>query len=201
MYDPQSSWQGEPMSSTLLEQYDHAVAEVDARVRKVRDDQWSDPTPCTDWDVRALVGHVVDEQRWVPYLLAGGAVADAGDRFAGDPLGDDPAGAWQRESKLARDAFHARDGLDHAVALSYGETTARDYLWELTRDLAIHAWDLARGIGADERLDPELVRRIHHETEKDFESLSASGMFDPPVTVPASADLQARMLALFGRKP
>jgi uncharacterized protein (TIGR03086 family) len=195
-----ATWQGEAMSSTLLEQYDHALAEMDSRVVLVGDDQWSDPTPCTDWDVRAVVAHVVDEQRWVPYLLGGGTVADAGDRFTGDPLGDDAKAAWQRDSRAARDAFHATDALDGIVALSYGEISTRDYLWEMTRDLAIHAWDLARGIGADEHLDAELVRRIHHETEKDVESLAVSGLFDPPVPVAAHADLQARMLALFGRR-
>jgi uncharacterized protein (TIGR03086 family) len=188
------------MSSTLLEQYDHALAEFDERVVQVRDEQWADPTPCADWDVRALVAHVVDEQRWVPYLLGGGSVTDVGDRFAGDPLGDDPKAAWQRESQAARDAFHARDALDGTVALSYGETSTRDYLWQMTRDLAVHAWDLARGIGADEHLDAELVRRIHHETDKDVESLAESGLFDPPIQVAAHADLQTRMLALFGRR-
>ncbi|MGZ4609440.1 MAG: TIGR03086 family metal-binding protein, partial [Actinomycetes bacterium] len=180
--------------------YDHALAEVDSRVDQIADHQWSDPTPCANWDVRALVAHVVDEQRWVPFLLSGGSVANAGDRFSGDPLGDDPKGAWRRESRSAREAFHAEGALDHTVALSYGDTSARDYLWEMTRDLAVHAWDLARGIGADEHLDPELVRRIHHETQKDVESLAASGLFDPPAPIRSNADLQTRMLALFGRR-
>ena len=59
--------------------------------------------------------------------------------------------------------------------MSYGEISARDYIWQLTVDLTVHAWDLARGIGADERLDHELVRRIHAETEKDAETSAAAG--------------------------
>ena len=31
--------------------------------------QWHDPTPCTDWDVRTLVNHVTVEQLWVPPLV------------------------------------------------------------------------------------------------------------------------------------
>jgi hypothetical protein len=90
--------------------------------------------------------------------------------------------------------------LDQTVTVSYGEISARDYLWQLTVDLTVHAWDLARGIGADEQLEHELVRRIHAETEKDVDTLAASGRFEPPVHVPAHADLQARMLGLFGRR-
>jgi uncharacterized protein (TIGR03086 family) len=185
--------------STLLEQYDTALAEYDARVALIGDDQWSNPTPCTEWDVRALVAHMVDECRWVPYLVGGGTPADAGDRFAGDPLGDDPKGAWQRESAAARTTFAAEGALDHAVTVSSGVISARDYLWQLTVDLAVHAWDLARAIGADEQLNHELVRRIYHEAEKDAESQAGTG-FDPPVHVPAHADLQAQMLGLFGRR-
>ena len=186
--------------STLLEQYDHAIAEFDRRVGLVGDDQWGSPTPCRDWDVRALVAHLTDEQRWVPYLLGGGAVSDAGDRFAGDPLGDDPRAAWRDASAASHEAFHREGALDHSVSLSYGVVSARDYLWEMTVDAAVHAWDLARGIGADEHLDFELVRRIHTETEKDVERLATSGLFDPPVPTPGHVDLQVRMLALFGRR-
>ncbi len=188
------------MSSTLLEQYEHAIAGVDERVALIGDDQWESPTPCRDWDVRALVAHLVTEVRWVPYLLAGGTIADAGDRFSGDQLGDDAKAAWRDASRAASEAVHAEGALDRTVALSYGETSARDYLWQMTVDAAVHSWDLARGIGADEQLDPELVRRIHHETEKDTETLAASGLFDPPIVVAGHADLQTQMLALFGRR-
>ncbi len=187
--------------STLLEQYDQARAEFDSRVSLVGADQWSAATPCRDWDVRALVGHLVDEARWVPYLLGGGSPRDAGDHFVGDVLGDDPAGAWRTESRLASEALHADGALDHSVTLSRGETSARDYLWELTCDLAVHAWDLARAIGADERLDPELVRRMHSQLEHDPEALgSAPGLFDAPVAVPTHADLQTRLLGRYGRR-
>jgi uncharacterized protein (TIGR03086 family) len=186
--------------STLLEQHAHALGEFDRRVGQVAADQWSAPTPCVDWDVRALVAHVTDEQRWVPYLLEGDTVAEAGDRFADDPLGEDPAGAWRRASRAARAAFERDGALDRTVDLSAGPTGARDYIWSLTVDLAVHAWDLARGIGSDEHLDPELVRRIFAEVDKEVGGPAVRGRFEPPVRVASTADLQTRMLGLFGRR-
>jgi uncharacterized protein (TIGR03086 family) len=186
--------------STLLEQYEHALTEFGSRVEQVRDDQWDASTPCTDWDVRALVAHVVDEQRWAPYLLGGGTVAEAGDRFADDPLGADPKAAWREASAAARAAFEADGALDSPVSVSAGVISARDYLWQMIVDAAVHAWDLARGIGANDQLDHELVRRIHVESEKDSAEMAASGAFGEPVSVPAGADLQTRMLGLFGRR-
>jgi uncharacterized protein (TIGR03086 family) len=185
---------------TLLGQYVRALDEFDSRVQKVADDQWSLATPCTRWDVRTLVAHVVDEQRWAPYLLAGGSVDQAGDRFSGDPLGADAYEAWRRASGEALQAFSATRALERPVSVSAGETSARDYLWQMTVDLAVHAWDLARAIGSDERLNPELIRRICTEAEKNLDEMALSGLFDPPVNVPPHADLQARTLALFGRR-
>lgn len=188
------------MTTTLIEQFTHALTEFSSRVELVGDAQWSDPTPCTEWDVRTLVAHMVDEARWAPYLLSGGTVSDAGDRFAGDPLGDDPKAAWRESAGAAREAFAVDGALDRTVSVSSGEMGARDYLWEMTVDATVHAWDLARAIGADERLDPELVRRIHTQREKDPHAFVESGLFRPPVQVAAHADLQARMLGLMGRR-
>src|SRR5207244_3476995 len=38
-------------------------------VHAVRNDQWQGSTPCAEWDVRALVHHLVSESMWMPPLL------------------------------------------------------------------------------------------------------------------------------------
>jgi uncharacterized protein (TIGR03086 family) len=64
----------------------------------------------------------------------------------------------------------------------------------------VHAWDLARGIGGDESLDPQLVRVVYGRTQPHADALAASGLFEPPVPVDADADEQTKLLALFGRQ-
>ncbi|HEX2297902.1 MAG TPA: maleylpyruvate isomerase N-terminal domain-containing protein, partial [Pseudonocardiaceae bacterium] len=64
--------------NTTLAQYATGLAEFDRRVEAVAPDQWNNPTPCTEWDVRALVNHLVTEQLWVPLLLDGATVEDVG---------------------------------------------------------------------------------------------------------------------------
>src|SRR4051812_12240655 len=64
-------------------------------------DQWDDPTPCTEWNVRALVNHVVGEELWVRPLLEGSTIEQVGDRFDGDLLGDDPVARGREASAEA----------------------------------------------------------------------------------------------------
>ena len=115
---------------------------------------------CSDWTVRDLVRHLVYEELWAPPLFEGRTVADVGDRFEGDILGADPQAAW-KEAAAAALAPVSSDLLDRTIHLSFGDFPGREYLGQLTADHVIHAWDLARGLGGDERLDPELVEFVH----------------------------------------
>lgn len=183
-----------------LPRYATALAEFDRRVELIRPEQWHDPTPCAEWDVRALVDHLVTEQLWVPPLLDGATIADLGDRFDGDRLGDDPVAAWKSAAAAAREAFAAPGALHRPVELSYGRRPADGYCQEMTLDLAVHAWDLARGIGADDHLDEELVRGVLRFVQPQAEQLAGTGLFAAPVEVSDDADPQTRLLALLGRR-
>jgi uncharacterized protein (TIGR03086 family) len=147
-----------------------------------------------------LVNHVAVEQLWVPPLVEGSTVADIGDRLDGDQLGDDPVATWDAALKASLDAFGAPGALEQSVSLSGGPRPCSEYCWEMTTDALIHSWDLARGIGADATLDPELVDVIYERTLPYAEQLQATGMFAPPVPVPDDAAPQTKLLAIFGRR-
>jgi len=184
----------------LRDLFAHAIDGFSSRVSAVREDQWRQPTPCTDWDVRALVNHLVYEARWAPPLLEGRTIAAVGDRFDGDLLGEDPKAAYDDAVASALAAVDPPGALERTVHLSYGDTPASGYLMQLTGDFVVHAWDLARGIGADDTLDPELVTWVYDNTAPMADQLAASGLFDPPLDVAVDADPQTKMLALFGRR-
>lgn len=182
-----------------LDRYADALRDFGDRVHAVADDQWHDPTPDTEWDVRQLVNHLVVEQLWVPPLMTGSTIADVGDRFDADQLGDDPRRSWDDAAAAAQAAFSTPGGLDRAVHLSAGATPGVEYLRDMTMDLVVHGWDLARAIGLDDRLPPDVVDWIYERYEPRASELASWGVFAPRIPVADDADQQTRLLALFGR--
>jgi uncharacterized protein (TIGR03086 family) len=171
-----------------------AHREFATRIGAVTD--WDAPTPDTDWTVRDLVEHVIEEQQWVPHLLQGSTVAEAQRKIL--PLGDDLRAEWRLYSLAATLAWDAAPA-DAVVHLSYDSVAVADYLREQVSDVAIHSWDLARAVGAPEELDPALVEAVWTVFEPQRDTLSASGLFDSPIPLPDDAPLQLRLLALTGR--
>ncbi len=78
---------------------------------------------------------------------------------------------------------------------------ARKLLPNLTRDVLVHTWDLARAVGADDRLDPGWCELFYAGLPADPQALSESGMFKASVAVNNDMEMQARLLARLGRDP
>ena len=187
--------------ANLVSAFERAVDEFGRRLVAIGEDQWHLPTPDTDWDVRALANHVLVEDLWAPPLFEGLTIAEVGDRFDGDQLGDDPARAWIRASEAAVEVVHEDGALDRIVHVSFGDIPGREYLSQLVCDHVIHAWDLARAIGADERLDPKLVDFATAFLSPQADGWRSAGAFGPRIDAPPDASPQDALLCLTGRQP
>jgi len=177
-----------------------AVAEFDARVRQIGGRQWQAATPDEDWAVRDLVSQIVGEDLWAPPLLAGSTIAEVGDRFDGDVLGADPRAAWAAASAGAVRAVGEPGVMDRIVHLSFGDFPDREYALQLLADHLIHAWDLARAVGADERLDAGLVESCATWFDAMEDGYRAAGVIGARQPVRDDADAQTLLLARFGRR-
>ena len=153
--------------------------------------------------MRTLVHHLLYEQRWVPPLLAGLTIEQVGDRFEGDLMGGD-ASAWPGKLASSIEEAHAAVALPGAlgrtVHLSFGDASGREYVIQLTADLAIHGWDLARATGQDDALDPHAVALLLAWAEANADLVAASGMFGSRIAVRPDAPDDTRLLGLLGRR-
>jgi uncharacterized protein (TIGR03086 family) len=191
------------MAIDLVELHGRCGRRFVALVSGVGAGQWHDDTPCSEWDVRTLVHHLLYEQRWVPPLFDGLTVEQVGDRFEGDLMGDDSS-TWPELLDSSMDEAHAvvsqPQALERTVHLSFGDVDGREYVMQLTADLAIHGWDLARATGQPDTLDPDAVALLLPWTEANAALLAGSGMFGTPIDAGPDAPDSVRLLGLLGRR-
>jgi uncharacterized protein (TIGR03086 family) len=179
-----------------VELHNRTVRDFAELVADVGADQWAAPTPCSDWDVRTLVNHVVGEERWAVPLMEGRTIAEVGDTLDGDLLGDDPYGAASSAARAAEEA--AARPIDK-VHLSYGDEDPGEYLRQLAADHLVHGWDLAVATGAPPRMDAEVVDEVatwFAQREVIYRSAGAIGEHVEGFDEPADA-----LIAAFGRNP
>lgn len=188
------------MDDRAVELFVESIGRFADRVDGIAHDQWAQPTPCAEWEVRTLVNHVCGEQLWAPHLVAGETIAQVGDRYDGDVLGDDPKTTFRRAVEASTAAF-SRAALDEDVHLSFGDVPCRVYLDQMLTDAEVHGWDLARALGEDAELEPETASYLLPGVQAQEELLRSSGMFAEPVPVGADADDATKLLGVLGRRP
>jgi len=185
----------------IVKLHQRATTGFGERVHAIAEDQWTLPTPCARWDVRQLVNHVVGENRWAVPLLSGSTIAEVGSRLDGDLLGDDPVAAWDASAAEAATAVSRPGAMDDTAHLSFADLPGSEYTAQLFADALVHTWDLARAIGADERLDPELVGACAAWFGPNEDLYRSSGAIAPRPAVRGVSDGQAELLVAFGRDP
>lgn len=158
------------------------------------------PTPCSEWHVVDVTNHVISENLWAVELFQGKTIAEVGERFVGDLTGGDPPAEYGRSVEAVKQVLQNADAMERIVHLSFGDRSGAFYATQLSLDMLVHGWDIARGSGQDSRLDPELVRECLPITEKITREFRNGGWYGQELQVPPDADEETRLLALFGRK-
>jgi uncharacterized protein (TIGR03083 family) len=145
----------------------------DAAVRAVGPDKWEAQSPCEQWTARDLVAHVVEGHRSLIAGIRGGEP---------EPLGpeEDPTLAWEEVSQVI-------------VEIAGEPETA-------AKVLDVHTWDLARTVGADERLDEDSVRQAYEDLKPMDAMIRQATVFGPKLDPPTDADLQTEFLYFLGRR-
>jgi uncharacterized protein (TIGR03086 family) len=165
------------------------------------------PTPCSGWNVRDLLQHVVVGNRVTVVTLQGASrddvVATRDALAAADVLGDDPVAAFAGSADAQAAAFAEPGALERICHHGLGDIAGAQVLPFRVGDLTLHAWDLARALAVDETLDPVLVRYVYDTMAPAADRLATSGWYGTGAsgTVSDDAPLQHVLLDLSGRRP
>lgn len=196
---------------------DRALATAAETVALVRPEQLNGPTPCDDFDVRTLLGHLVEVADRIRALGVGDD--PFGDVGVGDVAGDGWAAAFADASKAARAAWADGTAMERTITLPWETGPGRQILVGYLSELTVHTWDLARAIGHEPAWDDEVIVASLGSIADSLPATGRQALFDavratmpeemrtspPPfadaVPVPDDAPAIDRLVAWTGRRP
>ena len=148
------------------------------------------PTPCDDWDVRRLMDHMLDTQR---YFAGAARNQDVSPPSPNPPelLGDDPVADFDHARSEILTAF-GEEGVIEKTGPSLGIAFS---------DLLLHGWDLAKATGQDATMPDGLAEAAYDMIHGRFTDDQRNGIFGPEIAIPATASAQDKLLAYTGRDP
>jgi uncharacterized protein (TIGR03086 family) len=180
------------------------VDETTRIVDGIEPSQLDRPTPCREWDVRALLNHITGGAEMFAVCVEDGSIADErlGELLGGDNLGTDFKASFQTAAKRALAAFQ-RPGADETIVkLPFGEMPAGIAMQIAVFDLTVHAWDLAKATGQSTALAPDVLEpALEVGRTMIAPEMRAGGMFGAEVPVADDAPLQDQLAAVAGRQP
>ncbi|HZT64518.1 MAG TPA: TIGR03086 family metal-binding protein [Acidimicrobiales bacterium] len=180
--------------SEIQDRY-HLISEgFDAAVAAAAPDKWDREAPCEGWKARDVVAHVVGGHRGVIAGVRGGEPKALGSE-------EDPLAAWRDARAALEEITGDPDALAKEIDGPIGKMPAGQIIGRfVSMDVLVHTWDLARAVGADERLDEESVKHAYEGLKPMDAMIRQPGVFGPKVEPPAGADLQTEFLCFLGRQ-
>jgi uncharacterized protein (TIGR03086 family) len=151
--------------------------------------------------VRALVNHVVGGCIRHRMLLHGAQAHEVEATRTVDHLGADPVAAFAAEAGAAVACFHEDGALERTVHHPAGDRTGRELLSMRILDSAVHGWDLARAIGADEALDDDVVAFLLAYTVDLDLGPQQRAFAQPDADAPRTGSDRDQLLHRLGRHP
>ena len=178
-----------------------------ALVERVRPEDLDRPTPCSDWNLAALLAHMTAQHRG--FAAAARGQGASLDQWRVRPLDVDPAADYADASEQVIAAFAHPDTLERIFALpEFGpdvRVPGRQAISFHFIDYVVHGWDVARSLSLPFALPVDLLHAAVPVAEfvPDGSSrLSPGAAFAPRLSTPDDDDdPMTRILTLLGRSP
>lgn len=170
-------------------------------LNQVDDEHLELPTPCADWDVQALISHVVLGDASVP-LLFDGKPLNLTESINPSILGPNPMATWRGTALAAIEAFRRPGAMEQIVAHPAGDSPGSVAARFRLVDVLTHAWDLATACGIPIELPDELADAALDFLQPMFDQIVGSEFFADAGTVepPEGASAGIRLVSLLGRR-
>lgn len=177
-----------------IELYEAATKHTTSIIAGLKHEQKNDATPCTEWDIEAVLKH----------LFEGGVATAAA--FSGNdpqpvPEGNHPAEIYRNVTATVLEALKTPGVLDKQLQTPMGEMPGAHFAFGAFMDSLVHGWDIAKASGQNTDLPAELVAVCSTMFSAEAIEGWRGGPFGPAIEVSDDASAQDKMIANFGRKP
>ncbi len=192
-----------PPSVTAMSHISHAAEAMAAVARTITDDQLANKTPCTEYDVRALVNHLLF---WGPSLAGAGRKESVPQPAAAESDVDLTVGDWRGRLLALLDdiasSWAPPSAVEGETTMGTPQTLPAHVMGDMiVGELAVHGWDLAVATGQRLELPADLLAHLHDTMSVGVEQGREMGMYGLEVAVPPDAPTLDRILGLTGRDP
>ncbi len=185
------------MSEQMLNTLEEVLANANRLAASVTPEQWSQQTPCTEWDTRSLVNHMAGTCN---VLAAAATKSEPTSTPDDDHVGDDPVGGLAAATERNLAAWRSDGALEGMVSVP-AEMPAMAALGVTILDIGTHCWDLAQAIGTDHGLSAEAIATIDEWNRQVIQDdFRGEGKGFGVALTPESDDELATMLAFVGRR-
>jgi uncharacterized protein (TIGR03086 family) len=190
--------QEQSQAGDQLAQLREAEAVFAGVLREVTPEQMTLPTPSDEWDVRALINHVVLGNRWAAETVRTGNAT----RPSGDTIGNRrPMDIFTESAELMLAAFSEPGALERTVIVPFGEMPAARFATFRWIDLVSHAWDLAKATGQNTDLAPEMCETALEISHQLLDGRDRTHLpYKDEAPVPAGASAADRLAGFLGKE-
>jgi uncharacterized protein (TIGR03086 family) len=139
--------------------YDTALRWVQSLLDGVEPEQMTLPTPCTEFDMRTLAGHMLTGLARIR-LVGAGADPFAVPLVTTGVPDDGLAKAYGEAVDALWQVWRGPDGdelLDRMLTLPFGTAPGRAAMGVYLNEALVHGWDLATATGQHSEADPEVA--------------------------------------------
>jgi uncharacterized protein (TIGR03086 family) len=176
------------MTTDLLDHYTRASEWTADKIAGVNDLHGA--THCEPWQVRDLLNHMLETQRYFIGAARGEDAAPPG-QTPPDVLSDDPRRDFEGARAAVIETF-SQEGVIDKTGPAIGIAFA---------DQLLHGWDLARATGQDATMPDGLAQAAYDVIHGRFTDEQRKGVFKPEIPVGDDVTPQQRLLAYTGRDP
>jgi uncharacterized protein (TIGR03086 family) len=177
------------------------IGAATAIVDRIEVGQLTGATPCDEWDVRALLNHMVAAARMFAIAAEKGHIPDEdAQAIAGEVLGTDFHDAWQDAAEQLLQAFEQPEVLDKVHSLPFGDFPGDAAVDLAVSEVGIHSADLAQATRQHIADQTPFAAVLQILRARMTDAWRAPGILNDEQPVPPRASTIDELLAYAGRR-